>query len=123
MRLTSWRCGTTWRRAGRVTRVVEIPVAGDVEVFHPSLLSTTIAVPGDVRRGLFLEAEAVALCEFFLPHVFELLTASFDLCCGRVVGEWGRERVLLTVGSPRACHVDVDGRWKDFERKIGRIRV
>src|SRR3954454_8830800 len=123
MWLTSWRSGSTWWRASRVARVVEFQVARDVEVFHPSLLSTTIAVPRDVRRRISLEAEAAALCEFLLPCVFKLLAASFDLCCGRVVGEWGRERVHLTVGSPRACHVDVDGRWKDFERKIGRIRV
>src|SRR3954471_1736803 len=123
MRLTSWRCGNTWRQASRVARVVEVQVAHDVEVFHPSLLSTTIAIPGDVRCGLSLEAEAATFCELLLPCVLELLAASFDFCCGRVVGEWGRERVHLTVGSPRACHVDVDGRQKDFERKIGRIRV
>src|SRR4051812_342953 len=123
MWLTSWHCGTTWWRASRVARVVEVQVARDVEVFHPSLLSTTIAVPGDVCCGFSLEAEAAALSEFLLPCIFELLTTSFDLCCGRVVGEWGRERVHLTVGSPRARHVNVDRRWKDFERKICRIRV
>src|SRR3954463_4413024 len=115
MWLTSWRSGSTWWRASRVARVVEVQVARDVKVFHPSLMSTTIAVPRDVRRGLSLE--------LLLARVLELLAASFDFCCGRVVGEWGRERVHLTVGSPRARHGDVDGRWKDFERKISRIRV
>src|SRR3954453_6573392 len=123
MWLTSWRSGSTWWRASRVARVIEVQVARDVEVFHPSLMSTTIEIPGDMRRGLSLEAEAAAFCELLLPCVLELLAASFDFCCGRVVGEWGRERIHLTVGSPRACHVDVDGRRKDFEQKISRIRV
>src|SRR3954447_4793434 len=123
MWLTSWCRGSTWWRASRVARVVEVQVARDVEVFHPSLMSTTIAIPGDVRCGLSLEAEAATLCELLLPCVLELLVASFDFCCGRVVGKWGRERVHLTVGSLRACHVDMDGRRKDFEREISGILV